>query len=79
MQISQGLSKLAGELNDVGTVGASETTKTDPDEFYQSYLQKYTKDTEATSEKISNARQQMRRSCIGGEEEKLNAADNIQG
>ena len=61
MQISQGLSKIAGELNDVGTVSAPDTTKTDPDEFYQSYLQKYTKDTEATSVKISNARQQMRR------------------
>ena len=61
MQISQGLSKIAGELNDAGTVSAPETTKTDPDEFYQSYLQKYTKDTEATNVKISNARQQMRR------------------
>ena len=37
MQISQGLSKLARELNDVGTVSALETAKSDPDEFYQSY------------------------------------------
>ena len=56
MQISQGLSKLAGELNDAGTVSAPETAKSDPDEFYQSYLQKYTKDTEATNVKISDAR-----------------------
>ena len=76
MQISQGLSKIAGELNDAGTVSAPETAKSDPDEFYQSYLQKYTKDTEATNVKISDARQQMRRDrALAAKKKKMKAAD----
>ena len=59
MQISQGLSKIAGELNDVGTVRL-DTTKSDPDEFYQSCC-KNTLKIRSQNVKISNARQQMRR------------------
>merc|ERR550514_2142092 len=74
MQISQGLSQLAGELNDASV--KTSPAKTNPDDFYQSYLQKYTKDTATTSDKISQARQQMRRDRALAAKNKKQMADD---
>ena len=74
MQISQGLSQLAGELNDASV--KTSPAKTNPDDFYQSYLQKYTKDTATTSDKISQARQQMRRDRALAAKNKEQMADD---